>query len=241
MKKTKVVLIILILIFGLLSTLNVWAQTPSTQSARNQNENLESLKKLVQEIKEKNKIKVYAGTIKGILGTSINLETKNGNKIVKIDNQTRITFDSPSKEPKLENILVDQFAIALGELDQSKIMTAKTLQIFSSQPLVKRKAIFGIIKSVDHESIVIVHQIKGEETKINFSPQTKIKTAQGELKIADLKIGGKVAIVGTLNDSGEMSAIKVLFIPKDFSNLIKKFENKSTDSANQPSTSSAKH
>jgi len=237
-KKASIVLILFS--FGLIFTVHSWAQTPkATESAQDKKEGLESLKKLVQEIKEKKKIKVYAGTIKGILAKTISLETKNGTKTARISDQTKITFDSQSKEPKLENILVGQFAVALGEIDQSKIMTPKTLQIFSNPPVIKRKAVFGIVKSITLNSITIVHQAKGEETKINFDTQTKIKTTQEEAKLQDIKVGWKVALVGIQSTSGEILAKEVLLIPQDFSYLIKKFEGKASGSATQPATTSA--
>jgi hypothetical protein len=214
------------------------AQTPTaTKSATK--EGLESLKELVWEIKEKKKIKVYGGTIKGILAKTISLETRSGNKTIKVDDQTKISFAQEVKEPKLENILVGQFAIAQGEVDQSKIMTAKTLQIFPNPPINKRKVVFGILKSITLNGAVLIHQIKGEEVKINFDLQTKVRTGKGEIKIEDIKVGSKVALVGLISSLDEILVRKMFLVPGDSSDLIKKFERKASGSATHSATSPA--
>jgi len=238
----KTAIIVFLLSLGLTySNHNILAQTPqaATESG-SKAEALETLKRLINEIKEKKKIKVYAGTIKGILGKSISLETRNGSKTMEVNDQTKIILDSPTKEPRLENILAGQFAIALGEIGESKIMNPKTLQIFSaSQTPSRKKAFFGIVKSIDSSGMTIADQKTGSEMKVKIDTLTKIKTKTTEITINDIKIGWKTALAGIATPSGEVLARKILVETKDFSHFLKFTEIQATTSATRSATTSA--
>lgn len=142
------------------------------------------------------KYSAYFGTIKEATNSTLLIETEDGNSNkVTLSTKTKINLYTQGKGNKqidLEEIETGLFAIAMGTLDNNKVINA--LRITLSQPeedKIEKKVLFGKITEIDQETITI------SDTTIDIPKKYSIQI-QGveEPEIDDISINDKsVAII----------------------------------------------
>lgn len=197
---------------------------------------IQEVKERIKKERERQKIKVNAGSVKGILGQTATLTTKKGSRTVKVRDDSKIKIQN--KEGKFSEIQVEDFAIALGKVDASGLLAQILIILPDQKPEISRRGLFGIVSETVQDGVIIVNQNKGEERKIIFDKNTKVLTNDQEVTIYDIKVGNRVAIVGKISED-KILAEKILLDPKNYSFVLEKFEKIATQSATSSATQSA--
>lgn len=95
------------------------------------------------------------------------------------------------KDGTLADLKLNDFAIAMGDVDSTNKMTAKRIVIFTSAPSDKRQSYFGTITKTTSNSFTIKTP-KGETLDLKVSAGTKYND---KFKFSDLKVDSKVVVV----------------------------------------------
>lgn len=220
------------------------------------------IKRLTQ-LRQKQNLKVLAGTVKGILGKNLALETNLTSKTVVVGQETEIrNFADISKKLELTQIQSADFAVAIGTFVQQGILTARILLINPDKPPVFAKiAKFGIItqlRASSAEAAAKAKQDSAEQAKVekNSLELTDLQTGKveivsfGDALILDeqnqkimpekIEVGNKLVIVGK-QEKDKLAAEKILQIQGNFLIELEKFLTPplSTKSATQSATPSS--
>lgn len=211
--------LILLINFYLLSAISNVSALESSPSADVKSK-LETLKseiasraaKLKQEVSSKLQNKAYIGNIQSKSTTSITVAAKNGPKIVTINEDT--IFESKNSKVKtysLKNLSEQDYVAALGDVDDTKVLTAKKI-ILLPLPNQQTKTIsWGEILSVSDKLMTI----KNKELKnmaFSLDSDTTLKKGEEEISLSNLKTGEFVIASGfnTKNDIIQASFVYVL-------------------------------
>lgn len=154
---------ILLVILILISNVSVWAQTNETSSQDSSNSAIEKLKK-IEILKEKIATKVaqlredeqggFLGTVKTIDKSQLLLQTKDGEKTVRLSDDTSfytLTSDHTKSESSLNKLKTGESLTALGYFDTDKtILSAKYIFISTASA-----RIIGKIGDIDKSNFTI--------------------------------------------------------------------------------------
>ena len=166
---------------------------------------------LKQEVNQKLQNKAYIGFIKSKNSSSITLASSTGSKIVSLNTYTIYSGDKVSN---INHIVVDDYVVALGDIDDTGVLTAKKIIKLPEPGGITKKIIAGEISSIEQNTITI-RTTQNETISALLSPQTTILAKKNLLAINDLKIGFRIAMV-TMNTQGKTNDVssntKVRFI-----------------------------
>src|SRR3989344_1368803 len=111
--------------------------------------------KLKQEVTSKLKDKAYVGKIKSKSDTSATLATKNGPKIVNINQDTE--FESNIKNKKYSPKLVSEedYIVTLGDVDETGVLTAKRIILLPSPGSLEKTFLWGQVISSSDKLVTI--------------------------------------------------------------------------------------
>lgn len=199
---------------------------------------LAELRQRIEKERNRQKIRVYAGSVKAILDQNLAISTKKGSRTARLSSNSKIVING--KTGSFKEIQVEDYLVAVGRLDNSGI-SVLNLNVLDQKPEMSRLGVFGIVSQVDEKGMILIKQISGDEKKITFDSQTKIIAQDGEKSITELEIGKRVAVVGSTSKDG-ISARKVFITEGDFKGILEKFGKTATSSAHPPAggaTSSA--
>lgn len=224
--------LILSFLFTVTCTLSTASAADSTPSADIKNK-LEDLKKgiaskaakLKQEVDKKLKDKAYIGKIKTRSETALTLATRNGPKIVNINQDTE--FESrikAKKTPTLKNLSEEDYLATLGDIDEIGILTARKiilLPVTSDQN--PKTYLWGQVAALS-DKLVTVKDRKLKNTAVSVPGSTK------------LNLGDFIILTGIIGKNEIIDAGFVYVIPQGG---ILKPRKIATPSA-QPATRSAK-
>jgi hypothetical protein len=190
------------------------------------------------------------GNVEDVSDDSLTVEgKKNQEKIrTKIEKNTRI-YGQDKKLLKLEAIQADDLAAVIatesGEATQgAKIRKAIRVYVRTAAEVrqSKRRALHGVITSIQGGVITLVHQIHREWVyTLVYDESTLIKIKGVETGSAtDLEVGQRIAAVGSLDEKGQLTAKRIHVIPGLATGIFEKLPLDLTESeATGPATPSA--
>lgn len=202
-----------VLIFFLLSTVNCTLYptyaVESTPSADIKIK-LEEFKKeiaskaaqLKQVISQKLRDKAYVGTVKSKSDSTLTLSASSGPKVVSINQDT--VYESKIKARKkftsLQNISEEDYIAALGDIDETGVLTAKKIILLPS-PNSPKTYLWGQIISISNQLVTL----KGKDFKNN---------AASIPDSSQVKLNDFVILTGTKNKNDIFDAGFVYVIPQ---------------------------
>ncbi len=159
--KTFYFLLVFLTFNFLLFTLPIYAadSTPSADIKSKlqelQKEIASKAAKLKQEVNRKLKDKSYVGKIKTKSDTAITLATKNGPRIVNINQDTE--FDSNVKKKKYSQKLISEedYVASLGDVDETGVLTAKKVILLPVPESELKTYSWGQIISISDKLVTI--------------------------------------------------------------------------------------
>ncbi len=171
---------------------------------------LEDLKKdiaskaaeLKGEVNKKLENKAVLGKSTVITTDTITLETKNGNRTIKMNEYTLFADNSKQKSKKAftgDLLKTDDTLVCLGDMDEKGIMVAKKIIRTDPPPTQQNKYLYGHIGTVSNLSFVLeMKQLPGSQnTLVNFNGATTVQNAKEDGSINDIKQGRTTIIVGS--------------------------------------------
>lgn len=216
------ILFITIFIFSISSVSAQESSSSPTPEASSSavNIKIEDLKKeiaskaaiLKAEIDKKIGNKAYVGKVSGISIDTISVAATTGTKSVKVDEYTIFQDQSTPKSKKaltLELLKNDDSIIALGEVDENLMMTAKKIIKTDTPKASSFSYIVGQISKVENRKLTLKTR-SGVEQTIDFSTTTPIKNDKSIGEIADLKLTRNIIAVMPIKEATESSFIYIL-------------------------------
>lgn len=187
--------------------------------------------KLKQEVNKKLKDKAYAGKVKSVSETSFTLAAHSGPKIVSINQDTGYGSQLKSKKKFSQKTIAEEdFVVALGDIDETGVLTAKKIILLPQMEESNKTSLWGKVIAISDKLITI----KSRDNK-NIAGSL---TSGSAVKLNDFIIS-----TGQLNKNEIFEAEFVYIIPQGGFIKPKKITTPSakvsTPSA-KPTTSSAK-
>lgn len=157
--KRLIVLALILMLYHIPYTIYAADSTPSADIKSK----LEELKKqiaskaaaLKKEIDQKLTNKAYVGKIKTKSQTTITLATKNGPKIVNMNQDTTFTSEVKNKKYSQKLISEEDYIAALGDIDENQVLTAKYLILLPSTNSQPKTYLWGQITSVSDKLVIL--------------------------------------------------------------------------------------
>ncbi|MDO8639088.1 MAG: DUF5666 domain-containing protein [Candidatus Daviesbacteria bacterium] len=129
--------------------------------------------------------KAYVGKIKSKSEESLILIVRNEDKTVKVNEFTEA-------KPAFKNLKAEDYVVALGDVDESDILTAKKI-IKTTPPQDIKKVYFGEVLAVNQNMITLKTD---KNLAISTNNQTDFKIGKEDGDLSDIKIGQKVVVSG---------------------------------------------
>lgn len=134
---------------------------------------------------------VFAGSVKGILDNVITLTAQTGEKKVKTDAKTNITFPAPplakTSSPAPDSVRIGDFAIALGEV-KDDVLSAQDLEIIrENKPQIAKIVSPSKILTAPKSGSFSAKDIKSEKI-INFALDKNSRALKDEKPAKDTDI-----------------------------------------------------
>ncbi len=190
--------IVMLLTFNfylLTATVSAQSATPSSSLKQKikdlQTEIASKASQLKKDISQKLQNRAYVGFIKSKNAHSLTLATTTGSKIV---NLNEYTIYNGEKVTNLNQLIVDDYVVALGDIDETAVLTAKKVIKLPQSAIGNKKIIAGEITAVD-ENNLIIRTTQNQTITAIISPTTTISAKRIQLQKRDLKPGYRVVIV----------------------------------------------
>lgn len=183
--------IILLLVTAHLFTSGISAAEPTTVSSPSaslqtklkvlQEEIASKAAKLKQEISRKLQNRVFVGYLKSKSNSSFLLAAKSGSRLVNINNYTEYSNQIKSKTKKVgkmtfSNIAPEDYLVALGDIDDNEVLTAKKVIKIAPDKTLAKQIIFGKVTSFDHQ-ILTLKDKDGQKITFSLSEDTLLAKA----------------------------------------------------------------
>ncbi len=158
------------------------------------------------------------GEITAISSTTITIQTKEGStKTIFTDDTTKFfqIGKGGKKKINLSNLKVGDRIAAVGIANDEDSGLAKFV-VKLTKPENKRHSFFGKVKSISGNTLTLVHQIHADRpaVTVNVTTNTKTKVKGKESgSLSDVSVDDRVAVSGTVDDKGVITAKKLFVIP----------------------------
>ena len=194
----------------------VAAQSPSSSDIREavQQKVAQELANIKQAVAKKGFVGSITANSEGTLTIS-NLKSQSRTAIVAPDATIRL---AGNKEGTTEDLEVDDFVLAMGDVDSTNKMTIKRLLVLAAFVPDKRVTTFGTVTVVTGTTLAI-ENLANEKWTVRTSSSTTVTTAEDgdtvSAKVADLEEGDKIVILGTppANTQNTLSASLLHILP----------------------------
>ena len=196
----------------------------------------DKLEKVKGVLQEDTKFYAYVGEVTKIEDQILALKRQDQEKKVAFDEDTTLVF-SPKKD-KSKNIDSKEIesgwqAIAMGKVDQDKVLQAQRIVFSEESPIIEieRKVIFGKIAEIDNQKITLKNH---EELSLTVDKKTKLAiSGVKEPELTDVNVDDKAVVVLQKDDPDEETyTLKALFVwPGSASPEAKDNQVNATDSA----------
>lgn len=150
---------------------------------------------LKAEVSGKLQNKAYVGIIKSKADESLILTIRENDKKVKVNEFTEFVFIPKiisKTKLSIKNLEVENYLVALGDVDETEVLTAK--KIFKINPPKEIKQIYFGEVLVINENIITIKTDKN--LAVSTNDQTIFKTGKDDGSLDDIKIGQKIIVTG---------------------------------------------
>ncbi len=200
---------IVLIILGLLPFLHPVFAAESSPSADVKSK-LEELKKqiaskaaiLKQEVHKKLTNKAYVGKIKTKSPTAITIATKNGPKIVNINQDTLFENKVKGKKYSYKLASEEDYLASLGDIDENQVLTAKKIVLLDPKPQTPKSYLWGQIVAISDKLVTLKDR--------NFKNIAASLPDQRAVKLNDF-----VILTGILGKNEIFEATFVYVIPQE--------------------------
>lgn len=207
----KIIILIIVIIF--ITVIDSPAFAAESSPSANTKTKLQSLQaeiasrasKIKQEIGRRLQNRVYTGFIKSKSANSLTIATSQGSKIININEYTVYQAQKPT------SLSVDDYILALGDIDDTAVLTAKKI-IKTASPSAVRQVIFGTVTNTDNGTVTIQNK-QGQNFSLATGEETVFKMGKSEGNIDDIKINKPVIAVGE-NTSTKTLKARFIYIPE---------------------------
>ncbi|KKR79645.1 MAG: hypothetical protein UU73_C0003G0305 [Candidatus Daviesbacteria bacterium GW2011_GWA1_41_61] len=229
----KLALISVMMVTGLMMTLDVYGKLETNPGQSNRPEDK----------------KVTIGEVEKVNGATVTIKDKKQNEAsaVTLDSTTKVVGKN-NKAVKLNSIKPKDI-VALISTDSATATTAgkvkKITKVYvksaTSSAQSKRRAIQGVITAINSGNLTLAHQIQRDRIyNIITTAQTAVKIKGIEdSTVSALVVGQRIVAVGNLNELGVLVAQRIHVIPGKASGIFKKYPLPSTGSATPSASPSA--
>ncbi len=171
--------------------------------------------KIKQEIGRKLQNKVYTGFIKSKSVNSITLATSQGSKIINLNEYTVYQMQNPStgkvSKQDLKDLAADDYILALGDIDDTAVLTAKKV-LKTASPSALKQVIYGTVTSVDNGTVIIQNK-EGQNISLLINEKTLYKMGKSEGSLDDMKLNKPVIAVGENTQSKTLKTRFIYILP----------------------------
>lgn len=169
---------------------------------------------LKAEVSESLKNKAYVGAIKSKSDTSLTVATRSGSKIITVNEFTQysITGKNIPKKPNLKNLEADDYIAALGDIDETGVLTARKIIKVTQDKEEEKQVIFGQAITLKNSTITIQNK-DGQSTTLSVDDNTSFTSPKGEsLDLSDIPLNKTLVAVG-LRAKGEVLKARFIYLP----------------------------
>lgn len=190
----------------------IMAVSPSPSLEPNTiNEVTENLKKRLQDSLENEDdqqntpYRAYVGKVKDVIKDTLIVEDKDGKKDVKILDGTTIIRTPGNATIKSDNIRIDDYIIAIGNLTEDEIMDGKRL-IVSVNPISSPTKATGIgsLAAISKNSLTL--RVGEQDLEVYLTAKTITKTPNGTIELSDLAIGDTLIYTAVVDSDEDLTA-----------------------------------
>ena len=190
------------LIFNLATLAHGQSPTPTPE---------EKIKGIREAVKEKVRAKLaetqkgqkraFVGKIAEITNSTLILETRLGEKQVKVATDTAI-LDNKRRKTKLENLGIDNFVIVMGYWGENEILEARRVVVTAEPQRSIREVVFGEVTDISEEEKVLTVKNKKKNLVYTIEVTKKTKLTK-KLKFSDIKKSDRLIVVGIPSEEEE--------------------------------------
>lgn len=175
----KVIIFIIIIMF-IVSPIQASESSPSADIKSK----LEELKKeiaskaakLKQEVNKKLKDKAYIGKIKHKSQDSLTLATKNGPKIVTINQDTAFGSEIKGKKYSLKLLAEEDYLAALGDVDENEVLIARKIILLPTPNSAPKTYLWGQIVAIS-DKLVTLKDRKLKNVAVSLANPSAVKVS----------------------------------------------------------------
>lgn len=195
------VVLLLSTIYYLPSTSHAVKPTSTATSSSNFQAKLKALQdeiaskaaNLKQEVSKKLQNKAFIGFVKSKSSTSLTLASDTGTKIITINEFTEFAGGTKTKKFNLSSLETDTFLAALGDIDETEVLTAK--RIIKLDPKeIKRKTVFGTVITLGEQTLTI-KTVDGQKLNFSISNKTIYQLGKTKADFDDIKLNKPIVVV----------------------------------------------
>lgn len=147
--------------------------------------------KLKIEVGQKLQNRVYVGFIKSKSDNTITIAADNNSKLVTVNDYTQ--YLGAKKGIKLSSLNSEDYIAALGDVDDTEVLTAK--KIIRLSPAEERKIMLGTVVSISPTAITLVSE--GKTKNMMVDKDTVYEYSKGQVSLDQIKLSQLVIVVVT--------------------------------------------
>lgn len=158
--------------------------------------------------------KSFVGVIRDVIKNTLIIEDKDGKKNVMIKDAATLVRSPGNATIKAENIRIDDYVIAIGNLKESDELEAVRV-IVSTEPLSTsaKQAAAAKITKITKSALTLAPLTGGEAKVVTLNSKTKYKTSLGEsLELADLVLGDSLIYTALEGKDNALTATSIMRI-----------------------------
>lgn len=171
--------------------------------------------KLKQEVNQKLQNRAYIGNVKVKSANSITLSSASGPKIVNVNQDTvYVSNEKKYKTYSLKNMVEEDFLAALGDIDDTGVLTAKKIILLPTTQNPKLKTVeWGQIISMSNKSVSLKNRDQKNITLL-IDVDTKFKKGDDEIIFSNLKLNDFAIVTGTQTQNGSLESSFIYILPQ---------------------------
>ncbi|MBN1263231.1 MAG: hypothetical protein JW991_02645 [Candidatus Pacebacteria bacterium] len=217
-KKTKITTLLIFFLFLTFPPL------PLAQTSSGEAELIESIRKKVEEkIEEKTEIsqkqkRGFFGQVSDLFNQTIVLETDQGKKTAKIDQET-ILIGANRQKIKFEDLEIDNYLITMGYSQSADQLETNRVVVISQPKQDNRIAVMGRIKNLERTQFDLEPLRNSQSWQVILTPKTIINQNDAgeiqELEPESLAEDSLLIIIGLSEEKNQISAktIRIVTLP----------------------------